>query len=255
MIKSEHIYGDSKRLFLNTELGCASACTYCYLPSEGFGIGLNKSEFTYRIEAETLINALERDPRVKFGKDGTLLSIGCFSEAWDPRNREGTIQAIKALLPYGNPLQLATKRKIGVEDLRKITSCPAWQGQLSIYISSATISHWRDYEPLTVSPAKRFESFDSCSVFGVDVCLYIKPLIPSITIKDVDQYGALMEKYKIVSIVGERFTVAQQGTTSPISKTLFINQNDETRIMRERLSVYGHVFTKSEFALAHLRKI
>lgn len=254
MIKSEHIYGRSDRLFLNTELGCASACTYCYLPSEGFGIGLNRSQQTYRINADTLIEGLGRDSRFKLGQNGTLLSIGCFSEAWDLKNRQVTMRLIEILLTFGNPIQLATKRKIGVSDLRKITASSAWNGQLSIYISSATISRWSDYEPRTVAPKIRFESFASCCDVGVQVCLYIKPLIPKITLDDWEQYGALMDKYKIPSIVGAQFTVAQLGAAAPISKNLFVIHEDEGVMMREKLAAYGPVFAKSEEALAYLRK-
>lgn len=254
MIRSEHIYGNSDRLFLNTELGCSSACTYCYLPTEGFHIGLEKSDSSHRIDADLLIQTLLADHRTVLGANGTLFSIGCFSEAWDPKNRESTVRIIKALLKFGNPLQLATKRRVGILELREITSSPDWNGQLSIYISSATISHWRDYEPRTISPAKRFESFASCRELGVDACLYLKPLLAGITIKDLVQYGGVMQTYEVPAIVGERFSTDHHADTSPISKTLFVIHDDESVVMREKLSAYGPVFSKSEDALAYLRK-
>lgn len=255
MILPEHIYGNSDRLFLNTELGRSSACTYCYLPTEGFHIGLEKSDSSHRIEADLLIKTLLADPRTVLGADGTLFSIGCFSEAWDPKNRKSTIKIIKELLKFGNPLQLATKRKVGLLDLREITNSPDWNGQLSIYISSATISHWRDYEPLTISPTKRFESFASCNKAGVHSCLYLKPLLSGITIKDFAQYGEIMQMYSVPAIVGERFSTDHQQDTSPISKTLFVIYDDESVVLREKLSAYGQVFSKSEDALAYLRKL
>jgi DNA repair photolyase len=255
MIRAEHIYGNRDRLFLNTELGCSSACTYCYLPTEGFQVGLAKTDQSHRVDSDLLIRALLEDSRTVLGANGTLFSIGCFSEAWDPKNRESTIEIIKALLKFGNPMQLATKRKVGLLDLREITNSPDWYGQLSIYVSSATISHWHEYEPLTVSPAKRFESFASCRELGVQACLYLKPLISGITIKDVMQYGEVMQTYNVPAIVGERFSTEEQTKTSAISKTLFVVHNSESVLMREKLSAYGPVFSQSEDAMAYLRRI
>lgn len=253
-ILPEHIYGNSDRLFLNTELGCSSACTYCYLPTEGFQIGLKKNDESHRIDGNLLIQTLLKDSRTILGSNGTIFSIGCFSEAWDPKNRKTTIQIIKDLLKYGNPLQLATKRRVSTKDLHQITSSPDWNGQLSIYISSTTISHWQNYEPRTIPPEKRFESFASCRELGVDACLYLKPLLSGITIKDIAHYGEIMQTYKVPAVVGERFSTDRQVNTSPISKTLFVIHDNESIVMREKLSVYGHVFSKSEDALAHLRK-
>lgn len=254
MIRPEHIYGDSTRLFLNTELGCTSACTYCYLPEEGFKIGLSKTESSPNIDGDLLLKELLIDSRVKFGTRGTLFSIGCFSEAWDPRNRKSTIQIIKALLYFGNPIQLATKRKVGLTDLCEITNNQFWNNQLTIYISSATISHWNQYEPLTIEPKKRFESFSACREAGVQACLYIKPLIPSITILDTEIYGKVIEKHHIPIIVGDRFTNEKLNEKSPISKSLFVIHDEESVIMREQLSFYGPVFSKSEEALIYFRK-
>ena len=152
---------------------------------------------------------------------------------------------LKSLKPYSN-LEIPCSWRPSVE---------YWNGQLSIYISSATISHWRDYEPLTISPTKRFESFASCNKAGVHSCLYLKPLLSGITIKDLAQYGEIMQLYSVPAIVGERFSTDHQQDTSPISKTLFVVYDDESVVLREKLSAYGQVFSKSEDALAYLRKL
>ena len=254
MIESQHIYGDSSRLFLNTELGCTSACTYCYLPSEGFPIGLSRTQAASRISTDTLITSLIKDVRFRSGQSGTLLSIGCFSEAWDPRNRQDTLFLIKKLLELGNSIQLSTKRKVGIVDLKEIVSSRYWRGQLSLYISSATISHWDEHEPRTVAPAIRFQSFASCGEVGVSACLYIKPLIPKVTIKDWSLYGVVMSDYQIPAIVGERFVTELFEDVSPISKTLFVIHDDEVQTMRQKLAAFGPVFVKSEDALNYLRK-
>ena len=61
-MENEYIFGDSNRLFLNTALGCSSACSYCYLPTLGYPISTNNIEL--KISAEHLFNLLKNDKRL-----------------------------------------------------------------------------------------------------------------------------------------------------------------------------------------------
>ena len=48
---------------------------------------------------------------LKFGKNGTLISFGCYSECWDEKNKPQTIKLIKYFLEKGNQIQVATKNQ------------------------------------------------------------------------------------------------------------------------------------------------
>lgn len=254
MISSKHIFGDSNRLFLNLDLGCSSECSYCYLPSEAIQIGRNNLDLDSRISAQELHEHLCNDERFIHGPEGTLLSIGCYSETWDPRNRENTVQLIKRLLCHGNNIQLATKRKVDTTDTKTITEDEHWNKQLSIYISSTTLSHWKMYEKRTVPPNIRFSSFKSCADIGIPAVLYIKPVLPGITILDADLFGKIIQEYNIPCIVGDMFKESNGGKVSPISKKLFVSEDDESRTLRGLLSTFGPVFATSEEAIIHIRK-
>jgi DNA repair photolyase len=249
MQENKFIYGDHRRLFINTELGCASKCAYCYLPSEGFPIGVS-AEQTSRKNYLTLLEELKNDSRFISGSNGTLISIGCFSECWDSRNRSDTKNLILELLNFGNPIQLATKRRIKHEDLLPIISSSAWNGQLNIYISTATISNWTTWEPGTTKPHQRFLSFDACKEAGITAFLYIKPVIPDITIKDAELYAAIMNQFKVAAIVGERFTSLTSDDTSPISSELFVSSHGDVEELRKKLSTSGTVFNSSTDTIA-----
>ena len=254
MISSNHHFGDKKRIFLNLDLGCSSECSYCYLPSEQIQIGRNNSNTNDTVSAQELYEHLCNDKRFVPGPEGTLLSIGCYSETWDPRNREETVQLIKMLLRHGNNIQLATKRKIDSADIKAIKEGEYWNKQLSIYISSTTLSHWKEYERRTIPPHTRFLSFKSCAELDIPAVLYIKPVLPRITILDIDLFGDLIKSYKIPCIVGDMFMENSSGMTSPISSKLFITKDDESITIRKRLGAFGPVFATSEEAVNHIRR-
>jgi DNA repair photolyase len=242
-----HIYGDSKRLFLNTELGCASNCSYCYLPIEGYQIG---SKVALRISATRLLKLLETNMQIVKGVRGTIFSIGCYSECWDSKNRNETIELILGLLSFGNPIQIATKRYIKSTDLLKLIPKQVYPNQLRVYISSATISRWKEYERGTTAPIKRFESFSSCNQLGLSSFLYIKPVLPGITIQDAYKYGEVMQKYNIPAIVGDRFEKDGSDTLSPISNKLVISPHNDLALLGDILTDFGKVFYNSTDTLA-----
>lgn len=245
--KNKFIHGNSVRLFLNTELGCASSCSYCYLPSEGFPVNASPSETT-QTTAKEILEYLSSDPRVITGEDGTIFSIGCFSECWDARNKSETISLIVGLLSFGNPIQLATKRKINFSDLELITNSPCWKNQLKIYISSATISSWHSHEKGTTRPDIRFKSFEACKQADIESFLYIKPVLPGLTIKDAAAYAALMDKYGIAAVVGDQFFENSEkitGSKSPISLNLTVAPINEAKELRDFLRSYGKVYENS----------
>lgn len=254
MISSKHLFGEKNRIFLNLDLGCSSECSYCYLPSEKIQIGRNNSNTNNTVSAQELYEHLCNDKSFVPGPEGTLLSIGCYSETWDPRNREETIQLIKNLLRHGNNIQLATKRKIDSADIKTIKEGEHWNRQLSIYISSTSLSHWKEYEKRTIPPHTRFLSFKSCADLDIPAILYIKPVLPGITILDVDLFGDLMKSYEIPCIVGDMFTENSNEMISPISSKLFVAKVDESITIRKKLSAFGPVFATSEEALNHIRR-
>lgn len=237
-----HIFGDSERLFLNTELGCASSCSYCYLPIENYPIG---SRTLSRISAAQLLAAIEANAQIRRGRSGTLFSIGCFSECWDSRNWRETISLISGLLPLGNNIQVATKRKISSHALAPLASLTGFKAQVHFYISSSTITQWRHYEKGTTPVLKRFESFSVCKEFGISVHLYIKPVLPNITIQDAEKYGDIMRSYGVSAIVGEQFESNDMGSLAPISKKLVISEHADVQQLRDILSQYGEVFCNS----------
>ena len=245
---NDYIYGNEDRIFINTNLGCSSQCSYCYLPDLNIDIGTKKKN---SISINGLINNLLKHKSFIAGRDGTILSLGCYSECWDEFNQNDTLYLLEKLIPFENPIQLSTKRQIKLDTIKPILSKLAWQKQLNIYISNSTISHWKKYEQKTTKPEYRFKSFDITLLEQVPMYLYIKPVLPRVTIKDVEKYILIAKEYKIDIILGKMFNKEENNNLAPIGNNrLFYNvptnqENDEYQFIYDSLIKHTNVYTES----------
>lgn len=246
MINTGYLFSnDSDRLFINTSLGCSSNCVYCYLPTLNCSKG--KPLSTY-ITAEELIKQFEVYSVFKAGKDGTIISFGCYSECWDENNKIQTIKLINYFLQKGNRIQFSTKRFVNYVDLVEISKNIQYYGQLVIFISSATVRKWATCEKGTTDPDQRFRSFEVMEKLNIPVVLYIKPVLYNITIKDIDIYINIIKKYNIKDVVvGSVFSLNGTGEVAP-----FVNDNsihaqpiEQEKDIINSLSSVSKVYTKS----------
>lgn len=255
MIDTGYLFSNEPdRLFINTSLGCTANCSYCYLPILKYSKG--KKLDTY-ITASEIIEQIKLYDGFKEGKDGTLISFGCYSECWDEQNKPQTIELIKYFLEKGNQIQLSTKKYIDYKDLININNFIKYYGQLTIFISSATISEWDKFEKGTTEPTERFKSFEISNKINIPVVLYIKPVLYNITLKDVDKYVEVIKKYDIKNVVvGSIIKTNGTGEVTP-----FVNDNsmhtepiEQEKTIIKSLSTVSNVYTKSIHVLKHLEK-
>lgn len=205
-------YKNPKRIFLNTSLGCKCDCSYCYLLHL-----IDNKENIITIRAEKVIEEIASKNILKKGKNGSIISIGCFSECWDEFNKENTKKLIEYFIQLGNPIQIATKKYLDYKELEYIAPLIKWEGQLVIYVSSSTISYWDKYENKTLNPRKRFETFKLSNILNIPSILYIKPVIPNITVKDVDIFKNIIINYNLKDVVvGSMFTEEKNQKKAPI---------------------------------------
>lgn len=187
----------------------------------------------------------------KFGilKD-TLITLGCFSECFDDNNKSETLKLIQYFLKRGNQVQVSTKRELKVEDFFHFKSSIQYLGQLLLFISSATISQWSTIEKGTIEPNKRFNSFEISKKLNIPTVLYMKPVIKEITIKDIDLYKEVINKYNIRDVViGSMLGEKQSQETAHFSneRLLFYNPiSDELQIKKKLMQMRDvRVFSRS----------
>lgn len=246
MINTGYLFSTEKeRLFINTSLGCTANCAYCYLPTLKYSKGKKLDNY---VTAEKILKDLGNYKELEFGRDGTLISFGCYSECWDERNKKETIKLIKYFLEKGNKIQLSTKKYIDYKELTDISKLIKFYGQLTIFISSATISYSDVLENNTTPPEERFKSFLITKELNIPTILYIKPVLYNITIKDIDLYKEVIKKYNIKDVVvGSIIKTNGKGEVAP-----FVNDNsmhaepiEQEKEIISYLKEVCNVYTKS----------
>lgn len=253
MIDTGYLYSkDNRRIFVNTCLGCTGKCSYCYLGKMGYD---NSSIVGKVKKAEELIEKIEQ---AGISRD-TLITLGCFSECWDDNNKTETIKLIKYFLQKGNQIQLSTKKKICIEEVKEFHNLIQYVGQLVIFISSATISKWETIESGTDSPSNRFKTFEISRVLNIPTVLYMKPVLKGITIKDIELYVKVIQKYNVENVVvGSIFSDKESEETVHFSdkEKLFYNPISDECEIKERLKEIEDlkVYSRSSEVIQYYKK-
>ena len=230
LLDTGYLYAKNpNRIFINTCLGCTGWCSYCYLPQ----IGYNNNSHSVPIRtASEILQDIQSNGYPISSK--TLVTLGCFSECWDDNNKPQTIELIRHFLSQGNQVQLSTKKQIHLSDILPFQDLIQYQGQLVIFVSSATISKHQTIEHNTDSPDSRFKTFDISRHLDIPTVLYMKPILQGITVQDIDLYRKVIQDYHIKDVVvGSIFKEHLTDETVPFSnkKQLFYNPvSDEIRI-------------------------
>lgn len=244
MIDNGYLFSnDNKRLFINTSLGCSGECSYCYLPKLGYG---NKDNNYKTISANKVIEMIEKS-NLNLTKD-TLITLGCFSECLDNHNKKETLKIIEYFLKKGNQIQLSTKKKINDKNFSSLIPYIKYHGQLIIFVSFTTISNHNIFEKNTELIKKRFENFEIAKKLNIPVILYMKPILPNITIKDLNLFKKYINYYKIKDVVvGSIFTNNKTNETVHFSNKneLFYNSNKDEDVIINELSKVCNVYRRS----------
>lgn len=244
------VSGDKERIFINTVLGCNAQCKYCYLKSIGI------SGVVDRTTAEDIVAQLKEKSYFNWGKFGTVLTIGCYSECWDDGNKQEMKKLLKYLVEFGNYIQLATKQEITLDEIKEINSYCKYPHQIGIFISMPTISNALEIEPGTASITRRIKSIEHCLlVDNVYPVLYIKPVIKDITIKDLDLYKGLLDRLKIDCVVGSMLKYEEMGEYMVGNYSFSTVESKDEEYIRQYLKKKAPVFSYSTEVINKYRKM
>ena len=216
------VYGNRERVFVNTALGCNAKCKYCYLPD------VHNGERIIYSPAETVIKLVKDFPDFVQGEEGTIISIGCYSECLDLKNVTETKTILEKILPVGNYIQLATKQVVDKSIIDIIKCKRLFQEQVSIYVSMPTISGISQLEIGTALFQDRVNNIKICKDNGIVVVLYIKPFLEQLTADDKEKYIELINKYHIPIIIGGYLSVKNSVNKADVGEELLYEQKQSS---------------------------
>lgn len=244
------VYGTKERIFVNTSIGCVSSCSYCYLPS------INTEQESLRISVIDAINQVNQMEVYLPGKENTIISLGCYSECMHDENIRDTIALINYFCKKQNYVQLATKQKISEKTCKMLADNRLFNDQINIYISMPTYSQIQLLEPGTASLKDRIFNIHLCKKYGINVILYIKPFLETITFQDEAYYIDLVKKYEIPVVVGGYLSIKETEDIADVGEQLLYESKStaERELFINKLRAYTDVYGHSTDFIHFLRK-
>jgi DNA repair photolyase len=240
--EKSHLYYINNRLFINSVLGCASNCNYCYLDE----IGLAKGKIVSEVNSSEIISTLEENPDSLWNPAKTLVQFGCYSDPWAKLSRNRTIDLIKWLDANNYKITLSTKQYIDTSDLNKLIGIEN-KYNLFFLISMPIVNNISSQEKGTSSLLLRLNSIDNLKKAGFKVAIYVKPFISCVTITGISIFESIMKDYNIPIILGRLFTSDGTGKIAVVSEKIkfYDNECDEYYFMKNTLSEFGSVYEHS----------
>ncbi len=179
---------------IHTGVGCSYGCVYCYIWDMGFP-GRPKP---YPLSALQIAYAIALNPYVVPGY--TFAAYGSVTEPFLEETRDKAIEYIRTVYNYlALPSQVSTKSIITKELARELSRTDPY---LSVLISVTGIGkNARRLEPRAPDPLERIESARILAGTTVTPTLFIRPIIPGITDKEIDEILEAAKRAKVKTIV------------------------------------------------------
>ncbi len=169
--------------------GCDRACLYCYIQDMGFGF----KPKPYRLCGEQISYALLSNPYFVPTLYGTYIAVGSVSEPFI--FKEKALEYLENLNKLGNPIQISTKEYIDSSFAKKLR-------RFNINVLITMVSRDRKLEPNAKSFEERVESIHNLRKNGINVSVFLRPIIPGINDKEENLISilevALEEKVPVV---------------------------------------------------------
>ena len=176
-------------LTIHPTVGCNVGCSYCYL----WEMGLIREPVLNPMRPEKLVSEVRRNPYFVESRMGTFLALGSLGEPFlNPEVAQKTLSYISALKKLGNPIQVSTK------------FAPPPDSRLAGVNVLITVVVWDSYkllEPNAPPPWDRVSAAGELLDAGAYPTLFVRPIIPGVTLNELDDMLREASRHGIRSVV------------------------------------------------------
>jgi len=186
---------------IHTGIGCSYRCSYCYIYDMGFPAIVKP----YPLNHLEIVYALARNPYVVPGY--TLAAYGSVTEPFLNETRDLALEYIESIYRWLRLLsQISTKSLLNTEIIKRIKLA---EPNISILITIVTIDRYRDLEPYAPNPIDRIQYAAEASRQGLHISLFIRPIIPTVTDREINNILKIAIENNINNIVLGSLRVTQ----------------------------------------------
>ncbi|MEM1541435.1 MAG: radical SAM protein [Ignisphaera sp.] len=187
---------------IHTGIGCSYVCSYCYI----YDMGLPVKVEPYPLEPLEMVYSLSINPYVIPQK--TFVAYGSVTEPFLPKTKNLALAYIENVYKWLSlPSQVSTKCVIDealARGLKHAEPC------ISILVTLTTIGKSKILETRAPEPMNRLNGVAVASRAGLSVYLFIRPIIPGVTDKEIDKIIELGVEHRIRGVVCGSLRVTQQ---------------------------------------------
>ncbi|MEM0027650.1 MAG: radical SAM protein [Ignisphaera sp.] len=203
-------------LTIHTGVGCDYACAYCYIYDMGFP-GRVKP---YPLKSLEMAYAIALNPYVLPEK--SLLAYGSVTEPFHSTTRDLAVEYIEEVGRWLKPLsQVSTKSFIDENLAKQLKSV---EPDISILLSITTLNKSKELEPRAPDPVKRLEGASIAIKNGLNVALFVRPIIPSVTDREGKKMLAKALDFGVRDVVFGSLRVTERILKSLETRGVNINE-------------------------------
>ena len=188
---------------INPYRGCEHGCVYCYArPSHAY---LNLSpglDFETRLYAKTNAVELLRRELKRPGYQASVINLGANTDPYQPIEREYRLTRglLEVLLECRHPLTLITKNALIERDLDLLSEL-ARHRLVRVFVSVASLDNRlaSRLEPRASAPHRRIECLARLHAAGIPVGVFVAPIIPALTDRDIERILGLCREAGVSS--------------------------------------------------------
>ncbi|MEM2899287.1 MAG: radical SAM protein [Thermoplasmata archaeon] len=209
---------------LNPYRGCIHACTYCYAPSilhedRPWGSFIDLKENIPKVLAKELRNLQNEKVQRKHNNTNISIGIGTVTDAYQAIEKKEllTRYCLEQLSKFNFKVVIQTKSALVLRDLDLISKMK--NAEVGFTVTSLSLK--KIFEPnIETSENDLFKCARAFSGSGTDVFFFIGPVIPKVTLQDLDSILNLIKESGAKTVMADRLRLDKSFASWNIKQNL-----------------------------------